>query len=90
MRSGQVEPTYAEFDFARFLYIHDVDFRFVIPSGVKGKDYDFGITYADGRDTCADASISVPDQNAPLLIDCGIDEVEQVAIITARGPTQAN
>jgi len=66
MRSGQVEATYAEFDFARFLYIHDVDFRFVIPSGVKGKDYDFGITYADGRDACADAKCRLDMLRHPL------------------------
>jgi hypothetical protein len=55
MRTGSIEATFAEFDFARFLYIHDVDFRFVIPCGVAGKDYDFSIKYADGREACADA-----------------------------------
>jgi hypothetical protein len=55
MRSGQVEATFAEFDFARFLYIHDIAFKFVTPTGVTGKDYDFGIAYADGREACADA-----------------------------------
>lgn len=55
MRTGDIEATFAEFDFGRFLYIHDIDFRFVIPSGVAGKDYDYGIWYADGRAACADA-----------------------------------
>jgi hypothetical protein len=55
MRSGQVEATFAQFDFARFLYLHDIAFKFVTPTGVKGKDYDFGIEYADGRVACADA-----------------------------------
>ena len=55
MRSGQVEATFAEFDFARFLYIHDIVFKFVTPIGMTGKDYDFGIVYADGREACADA-----------------------------------
>jgi hypothetical protein len=55
MRAGQVEATFAEFDFARFLYLHDVAFKFVTPTGVKGEDYDFGIEYADGREACADA-----------------------------------
>jgi hypothetical protein len=55
MRAGQVEATFAEFDFARFLYIHDIPFKFVTPTGMKGKDYDFGIEYADGREACADA-----------------------------------
>jgi hypothetical protein len=55
MRAGQVEATFTEFDFARFLYLHDIAFKFVMPTGVKGKDYDFGIGYADGREACADA-----------------------------------
>lgn len=55
MRTGSIEATFAEFDFARFLYIHDVDFRFVIPCGIAGQDYDFSIRYADGREACADA-----------------------------------
>jgi hypothetical protein len=55
MRSAQVEAMFAEFDFARFLYLHDIAFKFVTPTGVKGKDYDFGVQYADGREACADA-----------------------------------
>src|SRR5271169_6886996 len=55
MRAGQIEATYAEFDFARFLFLHDIAFKFVRPSGVKGEDYDFGIEYSDGREACADA-----------------------------------
>lgn len=55
MRSGQVEATFAEFDFARFLHIHGIAFKFVVPSGARGRDYDFGITYPDGREACADA-----------------------------------
>src|SRR5262249_53264970 len=30
-------------------------FKFVTPTGVKGKDYDVGIEYTDGREACADA-----------------------------------
>jgi hypothetical protein len=55
MRAGHVEATFAEFDFARFLYLHDISFRFVTPAGIKGEDYDFAIEYADGREGCADA-----------------------------------
>jgi hypothetical protein len=61
MRAGQVEATFAEFDFARFLYLHDIAFKFVKPAGVKGKDYDFGIEYADGREACADAKCRLED-----------------------------
>jgi len=52
---SMIESTFAEFDFARFLYIHDIDFKFVVPCGVAGKDYDYRIRYADGREVCADA-----------------------------------
>jgi hypothetical protein len=55
MRAGQLEATFAEFDFGRFLYLHDIAFRFVEASGLKGKDYDCMIEYADGREACADA-----------------------------------
>jgi hypothetical protein len=61
MRAGQVEATFAEFDFARFLYIHDVAFKFVKPVGAKGKDYDVGIEYSDGREACADAKCRLED-----------------------------
>lgn len=55
MRAGQIEATFAEFDFGRFLYLHDIDFKFVKASGIKGADYDSRIVYADGREACVDA-----------------------------------
>ena len=57
MRAGaeKVESTYAELDFGRLLYIHDIDFRFVIPQMIKGGDFDFEITYQDGLTVPADA-----------------------------------
>jgi hypothetical protein len=55
MRAGHIEATFAEFDFARFLYIHDIAFKFVKPTGTKGGDYDVDIGFADGREACADA-----------------------------------
>jgi len=55
MRTGQIEATFAEFDFARFLHLHDIAFRFVETSRVKGADYDCAIQYEDGREACADA-----------------------------------
>ncbi len=59
MRTGDAEAAYAEFDFGRMLYIHDVDFRFVIPSGQRGRDYDCAVRYADGRTACADAKCKI-------------------------------
>ncbi len=55
MRTGSIEATFAEFDFGRFLYVHDIDFKFITPCGVAGNDYDYGIRYANGREVCADA-----------------------------------
>jgi hypothetical protein len=31
LRTGDIESTIAEFDLARFLYIHDLAFKFVMP-----------------------------------------------------------
>lgn len=57
MRAGaeKVESTCAELDFGRLLYIHDVEFRFVVPTLVKGEDYDFEIKFADELTVPADA-----------------------------------
>jgi hypothetical protein len=55
MHTGSIEATFAEFDFARFLYVHDIDFKFVVPCGLSGQDYDYRVRYSDGREACADA-----------------------------------
>jgi hypothetical protein len=55
LRTGDIESTIAEFDFARFIHIHDIAFKFVIPTNKRGKDFDFAIEYVDGREACADA-----------------------------------
>ncbi len=61
MKAGadKIESTCAELDFGRFLYIHDVEFRFVVPSGTKGKDYDFEVLYAGGLAVPADAKCKI-------------------------------
>jgi hypothetical protein len=59
MRTGSIEATFAEFDLARFLYIHDIAFKFVTPSGMKGEDYDFRVEYSDGRNACVDAKCRI-------------------------------
>jgi hypothetical protein len=61
MRTGDPQSALAEFDFGRFLYIHDVDFRYVSPSGQRGRDYDCEVTYRDGRVACADAKCRLED-----------------------------
>jgi hypothetical protein len=57
MRAGgeKIESTVAELDFGRFLYIHEVDFRFVEPQLRRGDDYDFELVYPDGLLVPADA-----------------------------------
>ncbi len=59
MRTGNSESSFAEFDFGRFLYVHDIDFRFVVPSGQRGRDYDCALTYGDGRSARADAKCRI-------------------------------
>jgi hypothetical protein len=57
MKGGgdKIEATCAELDFGRFLYIHDVGFRFNVPSMKKGADYDVELLYPDGLAIPADA-----------------------------------
>jgi hypothetical protein len=54
-KTNEIEATCAELDIGRFLYIHDIEFRFVVPEGIKLKDYDFEVVYPDGVIACADA-----------------------------------
>jgi hypothetical protein len=55
MRTGDIEATIAEFDLARFLHIHDIAFKFVVPTGERGKDFDFIVNFDDDRVACVDA-----------------------------------
>ena len=50
MRAGaeKIESTCAELDVGRFLYIHDVEFRFVVPQLRKRADYDLEVIYPGG------------------------------------------
>jgi hypothetical protein len=52
------EPSYAELHIARMLYVNDWPFRFVVPKGKKGEDYDFEINYYNNR-VCADAKCKI-------------------------------
>jgi hypothetical protein len=42
--------------------MHDINFEFVVPTGVKGGDYDYAITYSDGRKVCADTKCRIEGQ----------------------------
>jgi hypothetical protein len=59
MRNGDIEGTYAELDFGRMLYLNRVPFRYVVPHGTKGEDYDVQIIYPDGVIACADAKCKI-------------------------------
>jgi hypothetical protein len=43
LRGGDIEPTLAELDAARMLYINDHMFWFVEPQGKQGNDFDFRV-----------------------------------------------
>jgi hypothetical protein len=59
MRDGDIEGTFAELDLGRMLYLNEVAFRYVKPSGVKGADFDVEITYPNGLVACADAKCKI-------------------------------
>ena len=59
LKAGDIEATLAELDLGRFLYLHSVSFRYVVPISKKGSDYDVEITYPNGVTACADAKCKV-------------------------------
>jgi len=59
MRNGDIEGTYAELDFGRMLWLHQIPFAYVVPQGVTGKDYDVDILYPNGLHACADAKCKI-------------------------------
>jgi hypothetical protein len=59
MRDGDIEGTYAELDFGRMLYLNKVPFRFVVPQGTTGFDYDIEVEYRNGVVAAADAKCKI-------------------------------
>lgn len=60
MKTADLESSCAELNIAKFLYIHDIPFKFVIPQKQKrGEDYDIELTYPDGRVACAEVKCRV-------------------------------
>jgi hypothetical protein len=51
----QVESTFAELQVGKLLYVHDVDFEFVVRTDEKGADYDYDIDFHGGWRACAEA-----------------------------------
>jgi hypothetical protein len=54
MFEGQIEPTIAELDFGMLLRRQGVAFGYVIPTGVKTRDYDVYVHYEGGPVACGD------------------------------------
>ena len=59
MREGDIEGTYAELDFGRMLYRRQIPFRYVVPRGLKGSDYDVEVIYPNGLVVCGDAKCKI-------------------------------
>jgi hypothetical protein len=59
MKAGDIEGTFAELDLGRMLFLNSIPFRYVVPQGVKGKDYDVEVLYPDGVIACADAKCAL-------------------------------
>jgi len=54
--ADQVEATLAELEFAKLLYMHGLDFKFVVPDkAAGGRNYDFEIRLRSHPVVCADA-----------------------------------
>ncbi|MGJ5180764.1 hypothetical protein ACQR16_26380 [Bradyrhizobium oligotrophicum] len=76
MRNGDIEGTLAELNVGRMLYLNKIPFRFVIPQGVKKKDYDFDIICPNGQVVCADAKCKIDETS---FSEGGIREAFRVA-----------
>jgi hypothetical protein len=59
MKQGLIEPTYAELDLGRMLYLSEIAFRFVIPKGKRGDNYDIEIILPEWPIVCADAKCKI-------------------------------
>ena len=59
MREGNIEGTFAELDFGRMLFLNAVPFRFVVPRGTTGADYDIEVLYPNNVVACADAKCKI-------------------------------
>jgi hypothetical protein len=59
MRDGDIEGTHAELDFGRMLYLKQIPFRYIVPTGVKGSSYDVEVIYPNGLVVCGDAKCKV-------------------------------
>jgi hypothetical protein len=59
LRDGDIEGAFAELEFGGMLARNRVPFRYVVPSGTKGRDYDIDILHHSGLVVCADAKCKI-------------------------------
>jgi hypothetical protein len=59
LKSGDIEPTLAELDVARMLYINDQRFWFVERQGKVGSDFDFRVIFPGGIVACIEAKCNM-------------------------------
>jgi hypothetical protein len=59
LRSGDIDGAFAELEFGGMLRRNRLSFRYVVPSGTIGNDYDIDILHPSGIIICADAKCKV-------------------------------
>jgi hypothetical protein len=68
LKSGDIQPSLAELDVARMLYINDHQFWFVEPEGKAGEDFDFRvIAYGVVINVEAKCNLETPDVSFPTI-----------------------
>jgi len=71
----QVEATFAELQVGKLLYVHDMNFRFVVPTGNKYGNYDYEIDFKGGWTACADAKCKLEAHEInPVSVKTSLDE----------------
>jgi hypothetical protein len=59
LNDPQLEGTLAELEVGKLLQIHGVRFRFIVPQGVSGMDYDLEVFMPDSRSAVADTKCKI-------------------------------
>jgi hypothetical protein len=82
MRGGDIEPTLAELDVARMLYVNDQLFWFIEPQGKSGDDYDFRVIFPGGDVACIEAKCNLE------TLDTNVSTIKN-SLTKARGQLPA-
>jgi hypothetical protein len=59
LRAGQIESAFAELEVGKVLATHDIKFRFIIPLGVKGNNYDVELVFPAGMRACSETKSKI-------------------------------